>query len=83
MDRPDGAVTATEILIEALENIDQRGISKVLVFCYDYNGFPVGWLSNVGGFVERLGLVEMGKQAMIELPAEEEDEDELDTTQDS
>jgi hypothetical protein len=74
MDRPEGAVTATEILIETLENIDQRGISKVLVFCFDNYGNAIGWLSNVGGHIERLGLMEIGKQAMIDLPVEDEDD---------
>lgn len=75
MDRAEGAVTATEILIEAVENIDTRGISKVIVLCFDSDGYPLGWLSNVGNHVERLGLMTLGHQAIMELPSDNEEED--------
>jgi hypothetical protein len=66
MDRPEGAVTATEILVETIENIDSRGISKVIVLCFDSKGNPVGWLSNIGDRTQRLGLLEFGKYNMMQ-----------------
>jgi hypothetical protein len=66
MDRPQGAITATEILIEAVENIDARGISHVIVLAFDSKGSPIGWLSNIGERTQRLGMLEMGKHAMLQ-----------------
>jgi len=65
MDRSEGAVTATEVLIEAIENVDQRGISRIIVLAFDIHGNPVGWLSNIAEYTQRIGLLEIGKQAMI------------------
>lgn len=66
MERPEAPTSATEILVEAVENIEPRGISFVVVFCFDKHGRPVGWLSNVGEHTQRLGLIEIGKVAMMQ-----------------
>lgn len=65
MDRP-GAITATEILIETIEKIDEKAISKVIVLAFDIHGNPIGFLSNIGDRTQRLGLLELGKLAMIQ-----------------
>jgi hypothetical protein len=66
MDRPQGATTATEILVEAIENIDPRGISHVIVLAFDSHGNPIGWLSNIGERTSRIGMLEIGKLAMLQ-----------------
>lgn len=66
MIRPEGARTVTDILVEAIENIDKQAISKVVVLAFDLQGNPVGWLSNVGDRTQRVGLIEIGKLAMLQ-----------------
>jgi hypothetical protein len=59
-------VTATEILVEAIESLSTKGISKVIVLAFDNNSNPIGWLSNIGDRASRLGHLELGKAAMIQ-----------------
>lgn len=66
MIRPEGVRTVTDILVEAIENIDKQAISKVVVLAFDSHGNPVGWLSNVGDRTQRVGLIEIGKLAMLQ-----------------
>lgn len=62
---PPSQVSASEILIEALEEVQPRGISQVIVLCFDEKGTPLGWLSNVGNAIQRFGLIEIMKNTML------------------
>ena len=62
---PPSQVSASEILVQALEEVQPRGIAKVMVLCFDENGAPLGWLSNVGDAIQRFGLIEVMKATMM------------------
>ncbi len=64
MDVPQGLQSSSDILVEALEEIQPRGITRVIVMCFDDHGNPVGWLSNVSDKFQRFGLIEVMKQNM-------------------
>lgn len=65
MDVPEGQAGCAEILIEAIEALQERGIDRVLVLCFKENGAPVGYLTNIKDEHQRLGLLERMKHLML------------------
>lgn len=66
MDVPEGQQSSSDILIESLEAVSERGISRVIVMCFDNHGNPIGWLTNINDPLQLMGLIEYMKQAILE-----------------
>lgn len=65
MDIPPGQQGAIEILIEAIEAVRDRGIDRVIVLAFKEDGQPVGHLSNVSDALQRIGLMAVMTNIMI------------------
>lgn len=60
-DVPEGQQSCIDILIETIETVAEKGIARLIIFCYDAKGKPVGFISNVADPIQRLGLIEVIK----------------------
>lgn len=63
---PEGQQGSYDILIEAIEAVQARGIDRVMILCFKENGAPVGYLTNIADEHQRLGLLERMKNLMLQ-----------------